>query len=148
LNLDTIFEKFEKILLYIWQFPQTILALILIKAFKCEKVVGLCRTKDVYVTDSKKMSGISLGEIIILRRTMMDKDTVAHEYGHSIQSLFFGPLYLIIVGIPSAVFNNLWDRLFHKEWSQLRRTSWYYSRYPENWADELGTVSRDKGEIV
>lgn len=36
-----------------------------------------------------------------------DGELVVHEYGHTIQSLMLGPLYLIVIGIPSL----LWARL-------------------------------------
>lgn len=32
---------------------------------------------------------------------------LVHEYGHSIQSLILGPLYLPVVGLPSALWNHL-----------------------------------------
>jgi hypothetical protein len=51
-------------------------------------------------------------------------------------------LYLLAVGIPSGVFNNLWDRLFHRNWDAAKRHVWYYSRYAEKWADALGGVAR------
>jgi hypothetical protein len=56
--------------------------------------------------------------------------------------LILGWLYLPLVGLPSII-GNIWDRLFHKKWSSDRREKWYYSRYPENWADKLGGVIRD-----
>ena len=36
---------------------------------------------------------------------------LVHEYGHTIQSLILGPLYLIVIGIPST----LWGFLFAKK---------------------------------
>ena len=50
--------------------------------------------------------------------------------------------FIVLIGISSAVFNNLWDRLFHRNWSTVERNKWYYNRYPENWADKLGGVVR------
>lgn len=32
---------------------------------------------------------------------------LVHEYGYTIQSLIFGPLYLIIIGIPSTLWGFL-----------------------------------------
>jgi hypothetical protein len=52
---------------------------------------------------------------------------------------------VIVIGIPSAVFNNLWDRLVHKKWPSTDRLKWYYNRYPEKWADKLGGVTRNNG---
>lgn len=37
----------------------------------------------------------------------MKRCLLVHEYGHTIQSLFFGPLYLAVMAIPSAVWGFL-----------------------------------------
>ena len=60
---------------------------------------------DIYVGDFP--GGISLGTYILMSTTSYkDKRnrTKKHEYGHSRQSLYLGPLYLIIIGLPSALF--------------------------------------------
>jgi hypothetical protein len=132
----------KRFLLYIWQLPQHLLALILIKIWKPfdQEVYQHCNVFWI----KKKGIGVSLGNYIFLDKNY-SKATIKHEYGHSIQSRYFGWLYLITVGIPSAVFNNLWDRLFHKNWSSNDRLKWYYNRYPEKWADKLGGVIRNTG---
>jgi len=82
--------------------------------------------------------GISLGLFIFTP----DKDEkrsggmMAHEYGHTRQSLMLGPLYLAVIGVPSI----LWERL--KWCRRLRREkgipySWFYT---ERWADRLGSI--------
>jgi hypothetical protein len=129
-----------KILFYIWQFPQLLLARIVIILTKAKRD-RYYKGKKVYCFKKSFISGVSLGEYIILHEKY-DKMTLDHEYGHTIQSKIFGPLYLIIIGIPSALFNNTWDRLFHKNWKVKDRIKWYYSRYPEKWADKLGGVER------
>ncbi len=58
---------------------------------------------------------------------------LAHEYGHTIQSLFFGPVYLLVVGLPSI----LWAGL--PLCKRMRRAGKpYYSVYPEKGATRLG----------
>lgn len=58
-----------------------------------------------------------------------------HEYGHTIQSLILGPLFLFVITIPSA----LWALLpFFKNRRMQRGTS-YYSAFTERWADALGS---------
>ncbi|MBQ9044817.1 MAG: hypothetical protein IJ112_02575 [Oscillospiraceae bacterium] len=59
---------------------------------------------------------------------------VMHEYGHTIQSLMTGPLYLAVVGLPSLIWNQspAMERLRRKK----KRS--YYSVYPEKQADRLG----------
>ena len=37
----------------------------------------------------------------------LSKRLLVHEYGHTIQSLIFGPLYLIVMGIPSTLWGFL-----------------------------------------
>lgn len=57
---------------------------------------------------------------------------LVHEYGHTIQSLILGPLYLIVIGIPST----LWGVLGGKK----RRDEQvpYGAFFTEKWANQLG----------
>lgn len=104
----------------------------------------------IYFTNNVFGCGVSLGNYIILdynnyyftRNSKSSKLTYNHEHGHQKQSLYFGWFYFVFIGISSAIFNNLWDRLFHKKWDSTKRYYWYYSRYPEKWADKLGGVNR------
>ena len=132
----------KKVLLWLWQFPQHILALIIYFVLMTKKILLTRNTAGnrIIITDTPGW-GISLGRYIFMDSAYGEQD-IDHEKGHSIQSLYWGPLYLIVIGIPSAVFNNLWDRLFHKNWPAGRRAEWYYSRYPEKQADRLGGVER------
>ena len=66
--------------------------------------------------------------------TEAERRVLVHEYGHSIQSLLLGPLYLPLVGLPSVLWANLPAlRRFRK-----RRGVSYFSVYPESWANRLG----------
>ena len=124
----------KQVLLFIWQLPQDIIGLTVIlvtKAVYCNK--------GCWVTAQGRF-GVSLGDYIILGQVVNNTD-LKHEQGHQKQSLYLGPSYLLLVGLPS-VLGNIWDRLFHKKWSDAEREKWYYSRYPENWADKLGDVKR------
>lgn len=59
---------------------------------------------------------------------------MVHEYGHTIQSIILGPLYLFIIGIPSAIWCNL--SYFQKQRAENNKS--YYSFYTENHANILG----------
>lgn len=60
---------------------------------------------------------------------------ISHEYGHTLQSLLLGPLYLIMVGAPSFI----WCRHYGKHRGEYAaRGISYYSRYPEKQATALG----------
>jgi len=139
-------------LIWVWQLPQHLLGLLLIWLLRA-RLRHWPRNSDV--TDlidywefklkgrvSRFLSGGSFGRYIILPSGKDRAQTVPHEYGHSVQSRAWGPLYLLVIGLPSALGNNLWDRLFHKGWPVEKRHDWYYSRYPEKQADKLGGVKR------
>jgi len=137
-------------LLWLWQLPQHLLALILIRLLQAERKEWPHNRNYITYWEfiphgrfGKFISGVSLGEYIILKPRSDYVQTVPHEHGHSIQSRSWGPLYLLAVGVPSAIFNNLWDRVFHKGWTVQERHRWYYNRYPEKQADALGRVIRN-----
>ena len=56
--------------------------------------------------------------------------------GHRKQSMMLGPLYLIVIGLPSLI----WAAL-HSSVRRLRTVD-YFSFYTEKWADRLGDVKR------
>ena len=66
---------------------------------------------------------------------------LVHEYGHTIQSLISGPLYLIVIGIPSTV----WGFFFENK----RRTEQipYGAFFTEKWANRLGEWVTGKKSI-
>lgn len=86
--------------------------------------------KQNIVTFWNNEYGLSLGIFIFVGSD--NKKLLMHEYGHSIQSLIFGPLYLIVVGIPSL----LWALLFSKY--RKNKNISYGKFYTEKWANKLG----------
>lgn len=126
-----------EIALFVWQLPQNLLgALLSIGSEKAEAFGKAVRLKERFFS-----SGVSLGKFIIMEKGLEGEKSVRHEAGHQWQSAALGPLYLIVVGIPSLA-RNVWDRLFHKDWTYQMRKVWYYSGWPESQADELGGVDR------
>lgn len=116
------------ILLYIWEWPQNLLGLLLRAIYKGHD----SEYNDAIVRRSTKMrGGISLGRYIIINQWSSEK-TVKHEYGHTLQSKKLGWLYLLLVGLPS---------ILHAALCSCKRHS-YYDVFPENWADKLGGVKR------
>ena len=66
---------------------------------------------------------------------------LVHEYGHTIQSLILGPLYLIVIGIPSS----LWGAFGGKK--RKREQLPYCSFFTEKWANSLGEKVTGKKSI-
>lgn len=134
---------FLRILTEIWQFPQHIIAYVII-LINC-KSIKLMVSKDGishYLVDHLFDSAISLGNYIFL-----DSDgnfsykTIKHEFGHQKQSLMLGPLYLIIIGLPSII-GNIINRIKHKYFRRYYDPDFYYKQPWEAWADKLGGVVR------
>lgn len=117
-----------KILNYIWCAPQLLVGLIV-------KLISGAKKDDrgFYIWNSGY--GLSLDEFIFVHKDA-DEDTIKHEQGHTKQSRILGPLYLIVVGIPSALWCHLGEA-YRKKYNVS-----YYDFYCEKWADELGGVKR------
>lgn len=137
-------QTFTYILLYIWQLLQNIAGLILIVWYKPQRVHKLDNGVKIYYTHKMK-GGISLGNYCIINtchyrkdiNESLKRDTVRHEaIGHTKQSRILGPLYLLLVGIPSLIWAGLYG-------SVIKSTkNGYYKFYTEKWADIIAGVKR------
>ena len=61
-----------------------------------------------------------------------DLKLIQHEYGHTGQSLILGPIWSLVIGLPSLI----WCGCFSK-YREKHNVS-YYSFYTESWANKLG----------
>lgn len=79
--------------------------------------------------------GLSLGLFIFIgdgKPAGWTGNTRIHEYGHTIQCLLLGPLYWLVIGLPSAVWCNCFE-----DYRKKRGIS-YYKLYCERWANRWG----------
>ncbi len=128
----------------IWGLPQTLLGLVL---FLIHRRAPHRDYHGAIVTTWSLKSSVSLGMFVFvtdepyfyekLKDDYTKEDLAArllvHEYGHTIQSLILGPLYLIVMGIPST----LWG--FLPCCARKRRNGVsYFSFFTEAWANRLG----------
>ena len=79
-----------------------------------------------------RCDGLSLGMFAFVPQDAPPR-LMAHEYGHSVQSLLLGPLYLPVIGLPSFLWCNA--RPFSRIWKEGRKR--YGDFYPERWADHI-----------
>lgn len=117
------------ILLFIWQLPQNIVALVMLPFLGKLKLVR--KANYNYCFEGEKMSGgISLGSFCFVSEYSAKSDeTVAHEQdGHVKQSHLLGPLYLLVIGILSISWAGLYRALGFKN---------YYVFFTESWANKL-----------
>ena len=118
----------KKVLLYIWQLPQNLLGLIVKAITRSQKTA----TGHYYW---KYHSGLSLGRYVFVNERA-SIETIRHEGGHQKQSLYLGPFYLLIIGVPSF----MWASLRH---FGLFKNRSYYSFYTAKWADNLAGIERN-----
>ena len=122
-------------MLILWELPQDCLGFgLLVLHWATGKIGKLERERQrLFITAGVS---VSLGYFIFVGPTGLApvERIKEHEWGHSIQSRMLGPLYLIVVGIPSlsrAVYAIWYERRHHKRWTR------YFSGFPESWADKL-----------
>ncbi len=142
-----------RFLQWTWGLPQT-----LVGAVYYLMNIG-CRHysyNGAIVTEWKSKSSLSLGMFLFVSddpfcyypkhrqeysKEDFSKMLMVHEYGHTIQSLIFGPLYLIAVGLPSIAWSFLPVYVKRREEENIS----YFSAYPERWANHLG--ERISGDV-
>ena len=127
---------------FIWQLPQNLIGLFMLMWHKkfCKHEIKKISNADgiqYYLLKHVNDCGISLGNYIFLDSDRsVSKKAVKHEYGHQLQSKRLGWLYLIIIGIPSAIGNIIYRK------TKFKPCGDYYKQPWEKWADELGNVNR------
>lgn len=132
----------KKVLLWLWQLPQNIVGNICSIGARTYRKL-FTKDKELIVVYFKPWfrSAVSLGNIIIMDSLLWDlpfdefDKSLNHEHGHQKQSRMLGPLYLIVIGLPSLL-GNIYARIFNKD------SKWYYKQPWEAWADKLGGVER------
>lgn len=97
-----------KIIMFIWQFPQFILGDIVSKFYSNSINTNISKYySNIEIKLSNKLhGGVCFGNKIILSNLKL----LSHELGHSRQSAILGPLYLLVICLPSllnaGVFNS------------------------------------------
>ena len=132
-----------KALLLIWELPQNIAGafyFIIHGVFAKTFIIDEGDSFEMY--SDKQKGAVSLGVFRVYKSeyygnaAQFVKLTRMHEKGHRMQSMMLGPLYLIVIGLPSLI----WAAL-HSSVRRLRTVD-YFSFYTERWADRLAGVKR------
>ncbi len=113
----------------LWGLPQTLVGgLLLLYCRRCHRF----RFRGAIVTIWHLPYNVSFGAFVFLSEEgAAVRPLLIHEYGHSLQSLLLGPLYLPLIWLPSM----LWLQLpYCRKFRQKRRFS-YYRFYTEAWAN-------------
>ena len=122
---------------YIWQFIQNTLGIL----YKWYLENDVITRVDYSATDyecylTRSGGGITLGRYIFVNQHFKDlSNVILHERGHVKQSRILGPLYIIIICIPSI----LWAGLHNT----ITPNKSYYWFYTENWANKLMGLNKE-----
>ena len=131
--MKLIMKYIKNLILFIWQLPQHIVAIIYFGylVMMCKDLGIDSRYKQAIVIPCVMRGAVTLGNYVFVGLNSEYRKTVKHELGHTIQSKILGPLYLIVIGIPSITYCGL-RRLF----PSLRKKN-YYNFYTERTANNL-----------
>ena len=127
---------------YVWQLPQNLLGMLYKDCISDDIITRVnCDATDYECYLTRNGGGVTLGRYIFVNQNYTDlSNVILHERGHVKQSRILGPLYLIIIGIPSISWAGL-RRLI----PALKKIN-YYSLYTENWANKLMGLNK-KGKL-
>ncbi|MCC5889008.1 MAG: hypothetical protein JJU01_00475 [Alkalibacterium sp.] len=130
-----------------WGFFQSLLGFILLLIFyksPHDMYYGSIRTKwplrggislglFIFTPNEQNMSSVSP---IYSKERWNDycAQVSVHEYGHTVQSLILGPLYLVTVGIVSLI----WSRSGYFKQKRKENCIPYSDCWTEKWANSLG----------
>ena len=131
--MKLIMNYIRNLILFIWQLPQHLLAILYIGylVMMCKDLGVDSRYKQAIVIPCVMRGAVTLGCYVFVGLNSEYRKTVKHELGHTIQSKILGPLYLIVIGIPSITYCGL-RRIF----PSLRKKN-YYNFYTERIANYL-----------
>lgn len=136
------------IIFWTWCFPQSFVGLVIYCISQFSKTLVEVRnyrkTKITFIRSKylKNWAGVSLGKYIFVNAQYLKTKEEAvdwiirHEYGHAIQNFILGPLYLLIIFLPSA-------SLFLLIRINKKYKCKYHKMFPENWANKLAGITGD-----
>ena len=121
-----------RVIQWTWGLPQTLVGFLIFLIFrKCPHY----NYHGAIVTQWNSPDSVGLGMFIMLAKDHPEKEPLlVHEYGHTIQSLILGPLFLLFAGFPSFAWAGI---PYFRKYRKKNKVS-YYGVYPENWANCLG----------
>ncbi len=129
-------------LFYIWQFTyaliQNLIGLVMLAIYKSRGAESeWYHGALITYIEKKNFGGVSLGIFIFINKNSEGDnrhDMKIHEYGHTVQSLILGPLWLFVIAIPSMI----WCNLPYFVRMRKEKNISYYRAYCEGWSNLCG----------
>lgn len=135
----------KKLLWYLWQLPQNLCGLIYKFICKGKRLYhDLASDNGASIFLKSGRGSVTLGKYVFIYSGDKElQETIIHELGHVKQSKILGPLYLLVIGIPSILhcwYNDFVDCC----WKDGR---YHYEHFfTESWAEKL--MEKEKKEVI
>ena len=122
---------------FTWGALMSIIGLLVIAVLACMKKVHVFHGR-LYGIVGKDWGGLELGCFFVCGENCQSDYLRAHECGHGLQNIIFGPLMPFIVCIPSAI--RYWYReiIYRKDPERYKTLPDYDSIWFEGWATNWG----------
>ena len=133
---------FKSVLFYLWQFTFGIvqnligLAMFIFHKLKSAESETYHNAVITYI-EKKNFGAVSLGMFIFINKNRTGDarhDMKIHEYGHTVQTMILGPLWLFVIAVPSTIWYN--TPYFIRMRSEKNIS--YYRLYCEGWSNLCG----------
>lgn len=135
-------DRFLQLFVWAWQLPQVIAGCVWCLVARPRYLYS---HHHVHLFTCRFGGGVSFGPMAFYderhRAGLLSRDPrvmpyLTHEYGHSMDSRLCGPIYLLVIGLPSGL-HLLVRRLFKARWPQLEN---YYDFYTERRANRKAGI--------
>ena len=125
---------------FTWGLPVNLAGLLVFLCCKRSHREKFCNSVVTYLPGNR--GGLSLGIFIFLSIQGVDerRRLCVHEYGHTIQCLFLGPLYWLVVAIPSIVWYHFFTD-FRKN-HQISYDTLYCERWATAWGEKWSGIQK------
>ncbi len=112
-------------LLFLWQLPQNLLGFIISLFIFKRRLTNEDIANKFVIKEVNWNIELTLGRYLIIGKNRPELALKHNIYGHGEQSVKYGPLYLLIVGLPAIILYSLtvWGTLdpsrYHTSWPEI-----------------------------
>lgn len=119
---------------FTWGFIMSFIGLLVIGFSACFKKVNTFHGR-LYAVWGEGWGGLELGCFFICGLDCQQEQLMAHECGHGIQNIIWGPLGIFVIFIPSAI------RYWYREiiWRKDKQKFWKLPDYDAIWFEGQAT---------
>jgi len=126
---------------FTWGLPASLAGAVMALVYHARGFEAQRLHRNIYFENVRPVGSNNLGPFFFLGENAMAV-TPYHEAGHGLQNIVLGPLYPIVVGIPSEIWYQYFIRKYADElandWDPEERRIAYDKMPTERWATQWG----------